>query len=303
LLFVSGTLDVNAKFFDASDHVQPVGVEGTLDILGQYSALDVISGADDLATMFLVFGPNNTSNVQAKDSTQYQTECSPSSVRLPAIADLVVAHTLRFAVLSDGQQRTQLDVINVGNAAVTGPAARVRIAGRDVTGTLINAASGASALQAGERGYIEVDLPASTLARCGAYPVILDLAHTLQAGAFDPFANDAGQASSPCLRWNTPITDEALGVSADPLIRNQTLESIVSSEVVARSDGNACSACHSPGSGKPYSPPEGLVSPTQNVGGRTWAAVGGWVDEFQRQSIKPDYLKQAFQRWRDDGAL
>jgi hypothetical protein len=303
LLFASGILHINAKYFDQADRDQAVRVEGTLDVFGQYFSGAVLSGADDLQSLFLAFVPNGMSDVQAKDSTQYQTECTQSSVHLPAIADLVATHGLRFTTLPDGQLRASVDVSNVGNATVSGPAARLRIADVDVTGTLYNAAASANALQAGEQGYIQVDLPANTLTRCGEYSLILDLDHSLQSGAFDPFANDLGQASTPCLRWNTPISDDALGVSADPLIRFKTLESIVSSEVIVRSDGMVCSGCHFAGSGKPYSPSDGTITPTQNIGGRSWSAAGGWLDEFEAQSIKPEYLKQAFRRWREDGAL
>jgi hypothetical protein len=303
-LTTSGELAINATFIDAHDLPRHVRVQGTVDVLGQYLFADVISGADDLQAVFFAFGANTTSsNVQSKSGTQYQTVCSGSTVHLPRIADLALTQRLRYVELPNGEQRAQVDVLNVGNATVSGPAARIRIAGRDVAGTLYNAPANRNTLEAGEQGYIQVDLPAGALMRCGDYPVILDLDHTLQSGAFDPFANDSGQAQTPCLRWTTPITDEALGVAANPLIAYKTLESIVNSQQIAREDGKTCAACHYAGSGKPYSPPAGTITASQTIGTHAWSGYDGWAYEFYNQAIKPEYLKQAFRRWLDDGGL
>lgn len=59
---------------------------------------------------------------------------------------------------------------------------------------------------------------------------------------------DAGQLSPACLTWSTPLTDDVLGVPADPYIRGLTLDDIVNSRVIARADNNVCSACHVEGS-------------------------------------------------------
>jgi hypothetical protein len=304
-LNASGVLKVDARFYDAPPAERHVTVQGTIDILGQYLFADVISGADDLASVFFAFAANSSSNVQSKDSTQYQTECSASTVQLPRIADITLTKKLRFTPLPDGQLRTQVEVLNVGNAAVVGPAARIRIAGLDVMGTLYDNGATTNTLEAGVTGYIEVDLPAGTVARCGEYPVILDLDHKLQSGAFDPFANDSGLAAAPCLRWNTPITDEALGFPADPLVQYKTLEGIVNSQQIGRSDGLPCSTCHHATSGKPYSPPAGTITPSQMIGTRAWTGYNGWAYEFynQPETVKREYLRNTFRRWLDDGGL
>jgi hypothetical protein len=300
VLAVDGNLRVDARVYGDSSQRRRVHVQGSMDIFGQFLFADVTSD-DALESIALAF-VGGTSQLQARDTTQYQTECTHSQVDVPLVTDIVLTHGLRFESLPDGRLRTQIGVSNVGNLPVAGPAARVRIAGRDVSGTLHQTPSSPNAIDAGEQGYIEVDLPANSLTRCGAYRVTLDLDHALQSGAFDPFGNDSGQASSPCLRWDTPISDDALGVSADPLIRGLTLQAIVSSDTVARADGRLCSSCHFPGSGKPYSPPAGTITPTQNIAGRSWSEVAGWGAEFTAQSIKPGYLKQAVQRWLEDGA-
>jgi hypothetical protein len=304
-LNVSGVLEIDARFIDAPDITRNVTIQGTVDMLGQYLFADVISGADDLASVFFAFGANTMSNVQSKDGIQYQTECSASMLQLPRIADITPTKTLRFIALPDGQLRTQVAVWNVGNAPVMGPVARIRIGGLDVTGTLYDSGATSNTLEPGVSGYVEVDLPAGSVARCGEYPVILDLDHTLQSGAFDPFANDSGQAAAPCLRWNTPITDEALGFPADPLVQYKTLEGIVNSQQIARADGAACSNCHYAGSGKPYSPGAGTITPSQLIGSRAWSGYDGWAYQFYNQpaGVKPEYLRNTFRRWLDDGGL
>ena len=300
---VSGGLELDSHFIDAPSQPRHIELQGTIDLLGQYLFADVTRGADDLASVFFAFGANSSSYVQAKDGTQYQTECSSSHVRLPEVADLTATKKLRFEPLPDGRQRAPLEVLNIGNTTLTGPAARIRLAGLDLDGTLYNAARTQHALSTGEQGYIEVDVPAGTLTRCGSYALILDLEHKLQSGAFDPFANDAAEAQTPCLRWNTPITEEALGGPVDPLIAYKTLDGIVNSQEIARRDGLRCNACHYAGSGKPYSPPAGTITPSLPIGAHAWSGYDGWAYEFYNQPdmVKPGYLKAAFRRWLDDG--
>lgn len=299
-LAVSGTLRINAKLYGDPDNRRRVHVEASVDLLGHYLSGSVISD-DELGTLFLAF-VNGSSYIEGQNGTQYQTECLSSRVNFPLIGDLVPTGTLRFSELPDGQQRAQIDVSNVGNDAVSAPQIRVRVGDQQATGALMHPFGG-NALVGGDQGYIEVDLPAGTLSRCADYDVELDLDHEAQFGPFDPFSNDAALVISPCLRWDSPITEDSLGSTPDPLIQGLTLGSILSSDVVARADGQRCSACHFPGSGKPYSPPAGQIAPNQDIGGLTWAQPGGWVDAFTAQTIKPEYLKQLMLRWRADGAL
>ena len=300
---VNGTLELDAHFIDDPSAPREVTLQGTIDLLGQYLFADVTWGADDLQSVFFAFGDNSMSYVQSKTGTQYQSECSMSKVKVPTVADLTPTKKLRFEPIPEALLRAQLEVLNVGNAVVKGPAARIRIAGQDVKGTLYDSTRSKNELSPGEQGYIEVYLAVDTLKRCGSYAVILDLDHKLQYGAFDPFANDSAEATTPCLRWNTPITEEALGVPADPLIAYQTLDSIVNSQVVARADGRRCNQCHYSGSGMGYSPAAGTITPTLQIGSHAWTGYDGWAYEFYNQpdTTKPAYLKQAFRRWLDDG--
>lgn len=304
-LTASGELELDAHFIEDAPNPRHVSLQGTIDLQGQYLFADVTWGADDLQSVFFAFGPGSMSYVRGKNSTEYQTECSTSVVKMPRSADLAITSKLTFTALAEGAQRAQLQVLNVGNATVTGPAARIRIAGQDVSGTLYDNMRTKNALDAGEQGYIELDLPAATLTRCGNYAVILDLDHALQSGELDPFANDSADADTPCLRWNTPITEAALGGPVDPKIAYQTLDNIVNSQVVVRADGNLCNACHYSGSSKPYSPPAGTITPWQQIGSRAWSGYDGWVYQFHNlpDTVKPVYLKQAFRRWLDDGGL
>lgn len=300
-LAVRGQLELDTRLFGDPAEPREVTVEGTLDVFGQYLSLGVTSEGDSVESLFLAL-LTGSSSLQGSDGVEYQTECTYTRVWLPTLADIVPEGKLRFALLPDGQLRAQLDVFNLGNTPVVAPQIALRIAGQEVVGALHDALLLGDALGAGESGFVEAELPAGTLERCGEYDVAIDIDGSVQAGAFDPFDNDSGRASTPCLRWNTPIDDDALGVSADPLLRGKTLEAIVSSQSVARADGQLCSSCHFVGSGKPYSPPAGTISPALEVGGRSWSGSPGWIDVFDSQTIKPAYLKQAFLRWRQDGA-
>lgn len=295
---VSGTLRVNTKLYGEADNKRRVQVEGTVDVLGHFLSASVASD-DELTSMLFGF-VDGASHIEGQDGTQYQTECSSSRIDLPLFGDLMPSGTLRFTEL-DGQQRAQIDVINVGNFAVSAPQIGVRFGELEATGSLVHPFGG-NALVGGDQGYIEVDLPAFSLSRCTDYTVAIDLDQQLQSGPFHPYANDEAVVTTPCLRWDTPITADSLGSPPDALIQGLTLGSIISSDAIARADGLRCSTCHYAGSGKPYSPPAGSLAPTEDVGGRSWAQIGGWLDAFNAQTIKPEYLKQALLRWRADGA-
>lgn len=65
------------------------------------------------------------------------------------------------------------------------------------------------------------------------------------------------------------MTDEVLGVTANPIIKFKTLQDIVSSQITGRADNALCSACHSASSSKPYHAPAGTISPVQVINGWT----------------------------------
>jgi hypothetical protein len=272
---------------------------------------DVKSGADDLESVNFLLAAGTTSSINSRDGIMYQTDCSDSSVRLPAGSDLRLEGTMRYYANGPSSIGLQINVVNIGNRPATAASGTVSVAGLQVTGALYQyfggSATAPNTVNPGERGYIKVDLAAGTLAPCGHYPVHIDLGRTMQSGSPDPFANDSGQVATQCLAWTTPIDGDDLGVTPDPLIAGKTIEGIVSSEVSGRADGLLCSACHYAGSGHPYSPPVAAggtaqIAPTDVIGGHTWAGPGGWADQFMAQTaIKPAHLRDMFNVWRTDG--
>lgn len=230
-------------------------------------------------------------------------------------ADLAPDARVRFAPYTAGTIRFQLDVKNVGNLGVTAQTLRVRIGGRDVDAGLWRYNGDPAhpenfhTIDAGGVGYLVGTLPTGTLGYCRSYTVWIDVLRAAQSGTYDPFANDVGTVSTPCLRWTTPVNSFALeGLAVDPLIQNKSLQSIVSSVEIGRADGLRCSFCHYAGSGRSYSPNVAKnawawIGPNDMISGRTWAQAGGWAQRFSAQTaIKPYHLRSAFDAWRRQGA-
>jgi hypothetical protein len=304
---VTGSLAVDTKLFGSSDHRRTLAVTGDLDATGQLAFVNPTNTSDELDQLNLAFGPGSMSNLHAKNTTEYQTDCSSSSVTLPHGSDLVLEHTMRVYDRGDGTHGVQIDVSNAGNVPANAASGRVRIGTSTFTGSLHQyfggTATAPNTVNPQEQGYIEVVVPAATVARCGTYDVAIDLDHTMQSGEPDPFSDDAGQAKTPCLTWTTPIDQFTIGQVPDPITVGKTLGDIVSSKVVAReSDKKLCNACHVVGSAHPYSPPPGDIRTGQVIDGQTWA--GGWAQAFvmQPDTVKPPYLKALFAQWVQDGA-
>jgi hypothetical protein len=174
----------------------------------------------------------------------------------------------------------------------------------------------------GERGYMQVTVAPNELARCMQPEVVIDVDHTFQSGAPDPFSNDTAAVWTQCLTWSRPISGDSLGVAPDPFLNGKTLGEIVGSSQLGRKpppdgDGKLCSECHFQGSARTYRPPilegaSGIIQPMDAISGRmtdppegrTWAgaAPDGWASRFVASPIKPDYLKAMFKQWLEDGA-
>lgn len=307
---LKGKLNVNTKVYGESDHKRTISVNGSgIDVTGKYMSIDVASGASDLQQLNLDFNPGTfDSNIAAFSGIMYQTDCSHSVSNLPPGADLALNHKMRFYSRGDGTIGAQLDVTNIGNIPATAPTGRVKIGNSTVTVALYQYWGGtstkANTVNPGENGYMLAILPAANLARCKTYNVSIDLDHNMQSGTPSPFTNDSGTVTTPCLKWNTPITEYETNYTPDPIVYGKTLGDIVSSVVVGRkSDGKTCSQCHYAGSGHPYSPPAGTITPTTAVGGRVWSGNAGWGAVFvsQPDTIKPAYLKDLFKIWLSDG--
>jgi hypothetical protein len=304
---VNGTLQVNAKMYGAPDQRRAVQVRGGVDKTGQYAYVNPIGTGDAIDQFNLVFSSSAASSVNAKDGTNYQSDCSHSVITLPKGADLALEHTMRMYPNGPGMVGIQIDVINVGNLPATGPSGRMRVGGQVVATSLHQyfggTATAANTLNPGESGYLVATLPTSVVNRCGEYDADIDIDRTMQSGDPAPFGNDSGRVTAPCVRWDKPLTEIDLGYTPDPIVANKTLADIVSSKTIGRkSDMKFCNQCHFTGSSHPYSPPPGDVRLGQNVGGYTWAA--GWAQQFVNQpdTVKPPYLKALFKQWVQDGA-
>jgi hypothetical protein len=200
----------------------------------------------------------------------------------------------------------------VGNEPAGGAAGRAKVGGTTASAVLVQDAGGTAAapntVNPGEHGRVKVVVPKSEVARCAHPQVEIDVDHTFQSGAPDPFANDAAQVSTPCMTWSSPMTEESLGFAPDPFLAGKTLGGIVGGAEIGRKDGQKCSACHYTGSGNTYAPPvaasgAATIAPTDTIGDTTWAAQGGWASRFLTNPInKPDYLKAVVKQWLDDGA-
>jgi len=171
------------------------------------------------------------------------------------------------------------------------------------------------------------------VATCNTYAVAIDIFHQTQTEQQHTgvFTNDVASVRTQCLTWTSPITTRTLGHQPDPLIQGKTLQGLISgrqllSEDPAKSLGN-CSFCHYKGSGHHYSPDVSrfpsrylpnhnapLVDPYAVIGDASWAPPYGgsgpdfynWTAAFQRAmpygSLKPASLREALQKWVDDGA-
>jgi hypothetical protein len=306
--YVEGDLELRYKFIDDPETVKVARVEGVVEKNGEYVSANVVSGADDLESVFFYLGSGVDSRIDAPNgSPSYQTRCGASTAQLPRGSDLYPLGTMRFTTNPDGTLDVQLDVQNVGNEPTSGASGRVRIGGATVSAALI-ASLGGDTLGPGDTGYLEASMPAGSLTRCAQADVVIDVDHAFQSGEPDPFANDGATASTPCLAWSTPISASSMGTPPDPFLEGKTLGGIVSSLEVGRKDNNRCSACHYGTSGNVYSSPvaaggSGFIGATDIINGTSWAAPGGYAERFLTSSInKPDYLKAVVQQWLDDGA-
>jgi hypothetical protein len=238
---------------------------------------------------------------------------------VPLSSDLKMDGTMRFYG-AGSSLGVQMNVINIGNIAATGPSGQVNVGGYTAAASLHQYFGGTSAaantLNPGERGYLMAYLPLGAIGPCNKYLTHIDTSRTIQTssgGAPDPFVNDEANVATQCLEWTTPISSDNFFIS-DPVINGNTLGRIVSSITVGCKDGLLCSHCHFSGSGLPYSPPvarDGNASiwPSDVIGGRTWAGPGGWAQAFIHMptdvaglvSSKPFYLQALVQTWVDDG--
>jgi hypothetical protein len=216
--------------------------------------------------------------------------------------ELLPDGTMDLTTLGDGSLRVDVDVTNVGDEPAAAASWSVWIDGQALSGRLYLYPGGApappGALNPQDRGYIVLNVPAGTFARCQTHDAVIGVT----AWSPPPSANHRSVAT-PCLTWDTPITERELGHPPEPITLGETLDDIVSSRRVARkSDGFPCNHCHFAGSKKPYSPPSGDIRPDQSIGGQTWAQ--GWAQAFVAlpDSTKPPYLKDIVQQWLQDGA-
>jgi hypothetical protein len=313
-LAVTGTLKLRYKFIDDPETDRDIHVEGTVEKSGQYVTARVVSGADDLESVFFVFAANSPFSAinGPNGSPAYQTQCGASTAIIPHGSDLLPEGAMSFHPGVAGTVEVHVNVVNLGDQPASGTSARASI-GSSVTNAELHrssdgAGSAPSTLNPGEHGYVAVVLPQSAVTRCTQPKVVIDVDHTFQSGAPDPFANDTEQVSTPCMTWSRPISSDALGFDPDPFLVGKTLGNIVGGSEIGRKDGHLCSDCHYDGSGNKYSPPllaggSGTIAPTDVIGGTTWAAPGGLAARFLTNPInKPDYLKAVVKQWLDDGA-
>jgi hypothetical protein len=252
----------------------------------------------------------------------------------PPNADLRPDGAMRYYGPAQPYLGLQIDVVNVGTTPATGAIGRVSIAGSMFTVALYQyfggtAPPGTNTVNPGERGYLKADVPPNFLALCGAYQVQIDIDQTMQVGN-SVFANDtrsvlAYETGASCkLNWGTPINGATLGQEPDAHDAGKSLQDIVSSIEIARTDGNRCSTCHNSGANPssnfipaPYRPsvsagtPSAPIDPFQFIGGDAagWACGGNpWASRFiavpeGASYAKPKYLKDAFQKWLNDGGM
>jgi hypothetical protein len=350
---LEGELDVTIQAWDQPTHSEHLMVRGSSPSMqsGLHAGLEVINAtADGYQNVFIRAGDDalssDRSTLSARDPRPnaldpiagYSMSCSASRVRLPPITDLRLDRTWSYSLVPPEPGSLFLNnallVENIGNQTLSPRPIRVRVDGREVAGQLHPLSTGDSSIPPGFSGFIQLDLPFGSIARCATFEVELDLDKTVQQGqwsspsaipaGFSPYGNDREQAKSPCLTWTTPIDYYTLGTRVGSgLISNVTLQEIVSSEVVAReSDHQLCSFCHHANEQNVrYFAADGLIEATQSLPGKqvigagtevdvswTWAQNGGWAERFLLQDgepgeqNKPEYLKAVFRRWLQDGA-
>jgi hypothetical protein len=242
-------------------------------------------------------------------------------IYIPTYSDLQLDGTMRFYGGGTPTLGLQIDVTNIGNAPAYGPSGRVSINGVVLSGALYQYYGGSATNQPNtvnpnEHGYIKVEVPTYLMAACQTYAVQIDLDHTMQAGDGNPFANDSGNVSTTCaLGWSTPIDTLHLGHAPDPIIAGKSLQDIVSSVVSGRADGLLCSTCHNAQSGSNFAYRPNVtpgvasapIDPFMFIGGDEGWACGGnpWARQFINLPasvyVKPEYLKDAFNKWLNDG--
>jgi hypothetical protein len=243
----------------------------------------------------------------------------PVIVLAPPQADLRLDGVMRYYGGGTPTLGLQINVTNVGDAAVTAPSGRVNVAGVVLTGALYQYFGGSSVIantvNPGEHGYIKVEVPATLMIACRAYSVAIDIDHTMQHGDPPVFANDSASVSTVCpLNWTTPIDQLNLGHAADPAVQGKSLSGIVSSFVSGRPDGALCSSCHNSSSSYPYHPNvapngSGLIDPFLPASGdQTWiCASNPWGPQFINLPVTtyPHTvpLKEAVQKWIADGGI
>jgi hypothetical protein len=251
-------------------------------------------------------------------------------------SDLKLTGTMRLS----GPSQVQIGVNNWGNLPAKGSNCAVKINGKSYACSLNqyyggSAAGGSTTINPAEKGFLNVN--GVTLQECTSYTIAIDANRALQSdyGQAGVFGNDSGTAKTQCLTWTSTITAARLGKQPDPLISGKTLADIVSSRVIARADNYECATCHNtanvgvadnlpkrywpavPYLG-PYSPDPTapLIGKTDVISGMTWQPpLGGlvtsnatWAREFIAVTNttppygKPQYLKDLFQKWLDDGA-
>ena len=245
--------------------------------------------------------------------------------RVPRLAPkLELDGTMRFYGASNGQADVvQIDVTNQGALPASESKPTVGLFGYAYAGTLYQywggTATAANTVNGGERGFIHIEVRRGALEECRSYSLSVALPNqgtTLY-----------GTIATQCpLRWTTPIDAARLGATPDPLIAGKTLQDIVSSRVQGSPLG-LCSNCHNRDAGlPPYYRPNiargatTLIEPFDAIGNQvgspdgtaSWA-VGGtqpngntyysWAEWFMSRNDKPPALKQAFAKWRADGAL
>lgn len=107
--------------------------------------------------------------------------------------------------------------------------------------------------------------------------------------------------------WDTPLTEDWIGMEVGDDIRDHTLRDIISGRVAARGAGRTCSACHFDQSVtlyRPEFPPYAVddIEPYDILDGRTWAGRLGWGTIFAAQNgtgyvEKPPELREALRLW------
>jgi hypothetical protein len=249
----------------------------------------------------------------------------------PPNADLRPDGAMRYYATSESNVGLQIDVVNVGLTPAYGPSGHVNIEGSEFSAVLYQyyggTATAANTVNPGERGYLKADVPGSLLIPCLEYQVQIDLDRTMQSGT-GVFDNDTRtvlpyETGVSCkLKWGTPINGATLGQEPDRHEAGKSLQDIVSSIEIGRDDHQLCSNCHNSGTNPTsnYDPEVYRPSVAQNVasapidpfvpmGPENWACGGDpWAQKFidvpaDVPYAKPQYLKDAFQKWFNDGIL